>query len=105
MTSEAHKINYHQIEGYSEDDDVSASDGSENGCDVHKTARKAPTKTRSKMSKLTMVPAEIYKQLKSSDKQVWKSLSDEGKAVFIKFLSKAPTTEENGDALSRKCDL
>ena len=54
------------------------------------------------MSKLTMVPAEIYKQLKSSDKQVWKSLSDEGKAVFIKFLSKVPTTEENDNTLSRK---
>ena len=54
MTSEAHKINYHHIEENSEDDDVSVSDGSENGYDIHKTARKVPTKTRSKMSKLTI---------------------------------------------------
>ena len=51
---------------------------------------------------LYMVPAETYRQLQSSDKQVWKSLSDEGKAAFIKFLSKAPTTEENDNTLSRK---
>ena len=54
------------------------------------------------MSKLTMVPAEIYKQLKSSDKQVWKNLSDEGKAVFIKFLSKVPTADGDDNNLSRK---
>ena len=102
MTSDAHKINYHHIEGTSEDDDMSVSDRSENGYDVNKTARKFPTKTRSKMSKLTMVPAEIYKQLKSSDKQVWKNLSDEGKAVFIKFLSKAPTADGDDNNLSRK---
>ena len=61
---------------------------------VNRLSRKKLSGPRpaSKSLRATMLSSEIYRQLSSEDKKIWKQLSDPGKAMFIKHL---PTSTDS----------